>query len=211
LQTKAGAALPWLKLYAGTLLLGVVVPRLGLAWLALWRARGDLRRAIGDGGWPSYAMRMLRRVEGSDRPILVLAPGAVVDERVRRRWVNWLGMRFGGRSAFEIQAVPEGEQDEWVSAWEPRDGRVVVVFFLASTPEEEVQKLLVERLRERLAAAHYEAEVVVMLDANGLRERWLAGKRLGREKLWLQTLRGVADRVMVGEGQQCDDLREDLS
>ncbi len=210
LETRPADALPWLKLYAGTLLLGVAVPRLGLALLALARARQDLRRAVAAQGWPGYALRLLRRVEGGDRPVLVLAPGAVLDERVRRRWEDWLGMVFGGRSAFDMRVVAEGEQDEWTASWEPQDGRVVVVFFLASTPEEEVQRDFLKKLRQRLDAGHFEAEVVVLLDAWGLRARWTEEKRAGREQLWRETVASAAERVLTADEKGCEELRGGL-
>ncbi len=206
LATRPADALPWLKLYAGTLLIGVALPRLALAGLALLRARQDLRRAVAAQGWPGYALKLLRRVEGGDRPVLLLAPGAVLDERVRQRWQDWLGQLYGGRTAFDLQVVAEGEQDDWIAAWEPRDGRVVVVFFLASTPEEEVQRDFLRHLRARLEAGHYEPELVVLLDACGLRGRWSADKRDTRERLWLETLRGHADRLLVADEERCAEI-----
>ncbi len=199
LETKPADALPWLKLYAGTLLIGVMLPRLALALLGVLRARQDQRRAVAAQGWPGYALKLLRRIEGGDRPVLVLAPGAVLDDRVRQRWQDWLGQIYGGRTAFALQVVAEGEQDEWTHAWQPQDGRVVVVFFLASTPEEEVQRDFLIHLRSRLEAAHYAPELVVLLDASGLRGRWSEEKRRGREELWRQTLAGQAERLLIAD------------
>ncbi len=211
LETQPADALPWLKLYAGTLLLGVALPRLALAGLALLKTRQDLRAAVVSQGWAGHALRLLRRVEGGDRPVLLLAPGAVLDERVRRRWEDWLGQLYGGRTAFELTVVAEGGQDEWVSAWEPQDGRVVVVFFLASTPEEEVQRDFLRQLRSHLEAAHYEPELVVLLDACGLDGRWSPAKREGREQLWLETLGSLPEKVLVADEKGGMQPRERLS
>lgn len=206
LTTQPADALPWLKLYAATLLVGVAGPRLLLAGLTQLRARQGLRLAQAGQGWAAHALKLLRRVEGGDRPVLLLAPGAVLDERVRQRWQEWLGQLYGGRTAFDLQPVAEGEQDEWIAAWEPCDGRVVVVFFLASTPEEEVQRDFLRHLGARLQAGHYEPEVVVLLDATGLRGRWSPEKRTTREQLWNQTLSGQADRLLVADEEGCGEL-----
>lgn len=211
LTTQPADALPWLKLYAATLLLGVALPRLALAGLALLRERQDLCAAVASQGWAGQALRLLRRVEGGDRPVLLLAPGAVLDERVRQRWEDWLGQLYGGRTAFEMTVVAEGEQDDWAAAWEPRDGRVVVVFFLASTPEEEVQRDFLRQLRARLEAGHFEPELVVLLDAWGLAGRWSPEKRAGREQLWLETLQGEAERLLVADEKGCAKQRGRLS
>ena len=206
LQTRPADALPWLKLYGATLLLGVALPRLLLAGLGQIRARQDLQRVLAGQGWAAYALKLLRRVEGGDRPVLLLAPGAVLDERVRQRWEDWLGQLYGGRTAFDLQVVAEGEQDDWIATWEPQDGRVVVVFFLASTPEEEVQRDFLRQLSVRLQGGHFEPELVVLLDAWGLRGRWTPEKRTTREQLWRETLSGHADRLLVADETACTEV-----
>lgn len=210
LEPVPGKALPWLKLYAGTLCLGVMLPRLGLAFLTLWRGRNDLERTVGGQGWGGYAVRLLRGVEGSGNVVRVVAAGGVQDEKVKGRWREWLGRVYGGRCEFTMEGVDEADQDDWVAVWRPVDGRVVVVFFLAATPEDEVQRAWLMRVREGLVAAHYEPEVVVLLDAAGLTTRWSEEKRRSREQLWREAVSGVATRTWVGDERGLMDLSGDL-
>lgn len=210
LETVPGKALPWLKLYAGTLCLGVMLPRLGLALLTRWRGRSDLERSVAGQGWGGYALRLLRGVEGSGNVVRVVAAGGAPDEKVRGRWREWLGRVYGGCCEFTMEGVNEADQDDWVEAWRPEDGRVVVVFFLAATPEEEVQRAWLMRVREALVAAHYEPEVVVLLDAAGLATRWSGEKRRSREQLWRESVSGLATRTWVGDERGLTDLNSDM-
>ena len=209
LKTVPANALPWLKLYAGTLALGVVLPRLGLALLTLLRGRQDLRRAMAAQGWAGYALRLLRRVEGSGSAVRVVVAGGAPDEKVRERWRRWLGSVYGGRCEFEMEAVSEADQDDWVAEWQPQDGRLVVIFFLAATPEDEVQRAWLEQVREGLLKAHYEPEVVVLLDAAGLATRWSVEKRGSREQLWREAVSGLAAQAWVGDEGGLQELRGD--
>ena len=120
-------------------------------------------------------------------------------------------MEHGGMSRFEVQCVPEGDEDEWAAAWEPKMGRVVLVFYLASTPEMEVQRVLAEQVRARLVEAHFEPEVEVMLDGHGLQHKWPASKRTEREALWRETLRGRVERLRVLDEKGLADPMPGLS
>jgi Protein of unknown function (DUF2868) len=204
--TQSADALPWLKLYAGTLVLGVVLPRLLLAMMTLWRGRGELEQVVLRQGWGGYVVRLLRRVEGSGNAVRVVAAGGAPDEKVMGRWRDWLGEMYGGRCEFTMEAVSEADQDDWVTGWRPENGRVVVVFFLATTPEEEVQRAWLMRVREVLVEAHFEPEVVVLLDAAGLATRWSADKRLGRERLWREAVSGLSTQTWVGDEGGLIDL-----
>jgi hypothetical protein len=195
LETQAAPARVWLQLYAGTLVLGIALPRLLLALASLAWEHQRLRRALLEQGWGAHALRLLRRVEGAGRRLLVLSAASAGDERVRQRWAGWLAEMVGGRVELGFEPVPEEAQDPWVEAWQPADGRVAVVFYLAATPEEEVQRAWLLRLRQRLREHHHEPEVLVVLDATGLNDRWSPEKRTGRELLWLDMLAGAADQL----------------
>ena len=209
LATVPAHALPWLKLYAGTLGLGVVLPRLALALLTLLRGRQELNRAVALQGWGGYALRLLRRVEGSGNAVHVVVAGGAPDEKVKERWRKWLEGVYGGRCEFEMEAVTEADQDDWVAGWQPQDGRIVVVFFLAATPEEEVQRAWLMQVRQTLLATHFEPEVVVLLDAAGLGTRWSVEKRKSREQLWRDAVSGLAAQAWVGDENGLTDLRGD--
>jgi hypothetical protein len=182
---------------------------LALALLTVLGGRRELKRAIAAQGWAGYALRLLRRVEGSGSALRVVIAGGAPDEKVRARWRQWLGGVYGGRCEFEMEAVSEADQDDWVAEWQPQDGRLVVVFFLAATPEDEVQRTWLIRVREALLVAHFEPEVVVLLDAAGLVTRWSAEKRKSREQLWREAVSGLAARAWVGDENGLIDLRGD--
>jgi len=209
--TQPSDALPWLQLYGGTMLLGVVVPRLMLMLIALGRARQELQGEIARQGWPGFAIKLLRRVEGGDEDLLVLALGQSVDARVRSRWEEWLRELFGGRVKLDLQHLPEGEEDEWLGQWQPEDGRAVLVFFMATTPEEEVQAQLVRQLLLRLEEKHFEPEITLLLDAMALEQRWPASKFASRQALWLDTIGALVKRIVVGNEKGVSEVRRDLS
>jgi hypothetical protein len=210
-ETQPGDALPWLQLYGGTLLLGVVVPRLLLTLVALVRARQELQAGLARQGWAGFAIKLLRRVEGGDENLLVLALGQPVEERVRVRWEEWLRELFGGRVKLDLRHLPEGEEDEWLSQWQPEDGRAVLVFFMATTPEEEVQAQLVRQLLLRLEENHFEPEITLLLDGESLAQRWSASKWASRQALWEATVGALVKRVMVGSEKGVSEVRRDLS
>ena len=199
LLTQAAPALPWLQLYGGTLLLGVVLPRLLLAVASAVAEHAVLRRAMLDQGWGAHALRLLRRVEGGGQRLMMLAAGSGCDERTRQRWAGWVREMYGGRLELRCETVDEADQDRWAEAWQPEDGRVLVVFYLAATPEDEVQRAWLLRLRAQLRARHYEPEIVVLLDATGLTDKWSEEKRSGREALWIEALAGAADQTWKGD------------
>jgi hypothetical protein len=210
-ETQPGDALPWLQLYGGTLLLGVVVPRLLLTLVALGRARQELQAGIARQGWPGFAIKLLRRVEGGEENLLVLALGQPVEARVRVRWEEWLRELFGGRVKLDLQHLPEGVEDEWLGLWQPEDGRAVLVFFMATTPEEEVQAQLVRQLLLRLEERHFEPEITLLLDAEALEQRWAASKLASRQALWVATVGALVKRVVVGSEKGVSEVRRDLS
>lgn len=210
-QTTPSAALPWLQLYGGTMLLGVVIPRLLLSLVAVMRARQELRGVVLRQGWSGFAIKLLRRGEGGDQQLLVLAPGQLVDERVRSRWEDWLRELFGGRVRLDVRHLPEGEEDEWLSQWQPEDGRAVVVFFMASTPEDEVQVHLVRQLSRHLEEQHFEPEITLLLDAMALDQRWPPERLAEREALWRGMVGALVQKMVVASEKGVSEVRRDLS
>lgn len=211
LKTEPGDALPWLQLYGGTMLLGVVIPRLLLTLVALARVRQELQAAVGRQGWPGHAMKLLRRVEGGDQELLVLALGQAVDARVRSRWEEWLRELFGGRVSLNVRWLLEGDEDEWLTLWQPENGRVVVVFFMATTPEDEVHGHLVRQLVEILEKKHFEPEITLLMDGVGLEQRWSPGRLADREGLWRERVGFLVTKMVVGNEKGVSESSWDLS
>jgi hypothetical protein len=194
--SRPGDALPWIHLYAATLGLFVLVPRMLLTLLELSRARAVPGKALQSAGWQAYVQRLRSLVEGAGAPALVLTHGLAQDTAAQDRWRHWtyLHWRDVGQLAFE--SVPVGGEAEFVNAWVPATPRVMVVFNMAATPEPEVQRALVESLADKLQAARDGAtSLLLALDDADLRERWagfgdLAARLAERSAAWSETMDG---------------------
>jgi hypothetical protein len=197
-QTAApAAALPWIHLYAGTLLLLVILPRLALAGLTVWRAHAMMLKRMNGLGWQNYLVRTLRSVEGGQEIITVLVHATDATPAHRDVWTRGVRERFGRQSEPEMIAVPLGDEDDFVATWRPKHPHVVVVFNLATTPEAEVQRRFVMDVRQRLISRQPEGVLLVILDATSIGNRWSPDKIAGREKLWADMLHGAAHEIII--------------
>jgi hypothetical protein len=190
-------ALPWIHLYAGTLLVLVILPRALLAGLTVWRAHQALARRMSALGWHSYLVRTLRTVEGGQEIITALIHGTDATPAHREVWSRGVRERFGRMTEPEFISVHLGDEDDFVAAWKPAHPRVVLVFNLATTPEAEVQRRFVLDVKRRLLSAQRAAELVVLLDATSIGNRWSPEKLANREKLWMDMLQGSEAEIIV--------------
>ena len=190
-------ALPWIHLYAGTLLVLIVVPRLLLAGLGAVRARRTIAQLARPLAWGSYLRTLLRAVEGGSERIQVLVHAVEPTPAHREVWDRWVRERFGGMARAEYVRIPAGEEDEFAAVWQPTCANLVILFNMATTPEAEVQRRLVSDVRQRLLTRHAHPELVVLLDGTSLAGRWSPEKIAGREQLWSQTVEGLASEVIV--------------
>jgi hypothetical protein len=168
-----GDALPWIHLYAATLGLFVLVPRVLLTLLELSRAKGVPGRALSAPDWQAYVHRLRSLAEGAGAPALVLTHGLSHDAAAQDRWRHWayLHWRDVGHLAFE--SVPLGGESEFVNAFVPSGARVMLVFNMAATPEPEVQRGLVHSLANKLKETQSPgARLLLALDDVDLRKRW---------------------------------------
>lgn len=190
-------ALPWIHLYAGTLLVLVVLPRLLLAGLGALRCGGVIATDARALTWGTYLRGLLRAVEGGDQRIQVLVHAVEPTPAHCEVWDRGVRERFGGMARPEYTHIRPGDEDEFAAAWEPATANVIMLFNMATTPEAEVQRRLVSDVRQRLLTKHAEPELVVLLDATGLTGRWSSEKIAGREQLWTRTVEGLVSDVIV--------------
>lgn len=190
-------ALPWIHLYAGTLFLLVIVPRVLLAGLTVWRAHGVLARRMRSLGWQGYLIRTLKAVEGGQEVITVLVHGTEASAAHREVWARGVRERFGQMTQPEFISIHLGDEDDFVSRWKPSHGRVVTVFNLATTPEPEVQRRFVMDVSRVLGTSRLPADLLVLLDATSIGNRWSPEKLAGREKLWSEMLQGTGAEIIV--------------
>ncbi|GEP41162.1 DUF2868 domain-containing protein [Brevifollis gellanilyticus] len=190
-------ALPWIHLYAGTLLVLVILPRLLLAGLTAWRAHQVINRRMLSLGWNSYLVRTLRRIEGGQEIITVLVHGTDATPGHREVWSRGVRERFGQMSQCEFVSIHLGDEDDFAASWKPSHPRVVMVFNLATTPEAEVQRRFVLDVKQSLMSSQRAAELLVLLDATSIGNRWSPEKLASREKLWADMIQGSGVEIIV--------------
>ncbi|WP_395737793.1 DUF2868 domain-containing protein [Prosthecobacter sp.] len=190
-------ALPWIDLYAGTLMVLVVVPRLLLAGIGAARCCRTMARPARALQWGNYLRTLLRAVEGGSERIQVLVHAIEPTPAHREVWDRGVRERFGGMARAEYVRIPAGEEDEFAAAWQPVCANLVMLFNMATTPEAEVQRRLVSDVRQRLLTKHADPELVVLLDGTSLAGRWSPEKIAGREQLWSEMVEGIASDVIV--------------
>jgi len=190
-------ALTWIHLYAGTLLVLVIVPRLALAGIGLARGGRVISSPARALNWGNHLRGLLRAVEGGDAVIQVLVHAMEATPTHREVWDRGVRERFGGMARAEFVRIPAGDEDEFAAAWQPVSPQLVMLFNMATTPEAEVQRRLVSDVRQRLLTKHAEPDLIVLLDATSLAGRWSPEKVAGREQLWSRTVEGLATEVIV--------------
>lgn len=190
-------ALTWIHLYAGTLLVLIVLPRLLLAGLGAARCGRVVAQPARALSWGGYLRALLRAVEGGSERIQVLVHAIEPTAHHREVWDRGVRERFGGMARAEYVRIPAGEEDEFAAVWQPVCANLVMLFNMATTPEAEVQRRLVSDVRQRLLTKHAEPELVVLLDGTSLAGRWSPEKIAGREQLWSQMVEGLASEVIV--------------
>jgi len=195
--TTPAPALDWIHLYAGTLLVLVILPRLILAGLGTARLDAALNGRARSMGWGNYLRRLLHSVEGGGELVEVLVHGMEITPTHKETWDRGVRQRFGGMARADYARIPAGDEDEFAAHWQPRSALVVLLFNMATTPEAEVQRRLAADLRQRLLTRHPEPEYVVLLDGTTLCGRWPEDKIAGRERLWTEMMEGLADEVIV--------------
>jgi hypothetical protein len=194
---SSAPALPWIHLYAGTLVLLVILPRLLLAALSVWRAHALMLKRMRSIGWKTYLIRTLQSVEGGLEVITVLIHATDATPTHREVWTRGVRDRFGRMVETEMMTVSLGDEDDFVAEWKPAHPRVFVIFNLATTPELEVQRRFVLDVKQVLTSRQREAELIVLLDATSIGNRWSPEKLAGREKLWTEMLQGSAQEIII--------------
>jgi hypothetical protein len=195
-----GRADLWIHLLAATCAIYVVVPRLLLALLAWISARARARHTPLPDSMPAYFRASFGGVEGSiERGTVLICPYAYEPtsealERLRR----WLPSVVGAELPIDLRAsVAYGGEDEFLEAIGERGGAVadivVLLFSLATTPEDENHGVLIAGVRDWLAAARREARVRVVLDEAPYASRMGPERLEERRNAWREfvTARGL--------------------
>lgn len=195
--TLPAPALPWIHLYAGTLLVLVVVPRLVLAGISMGRMHRDITKWAQRLSWGPYLRRLLHAVEGEEERVEVLLHGIDPASSQQEVWARGICERFGSTARPQYTRIPAGDEDDFAARWQPAGPVVVMLFNMATTPEAEVQRRLVNDIRQRLLTKHPDPDFIILLDGTSLGGRWPEDKIAGRERLWSQMMEGLGAEVIV--------------
>jgi len=192
---NSAAALPWIHLYAATLMLLVVLPRLLLAGWTLRRCEVRIEQQWRGLGWDSLARRLLRMIEGGGEKVTALLHGVATDEVSKSRWSRAIQERIGGMASVEFQMIASGDEDEFAASWTPATPLAVIVFQFATTPEAEVQRRLVSEVRSKLRSRFADGKLIALLDATSVSGRWTTEHIESRSVLWNRMLASVTDET----------------
>lgn len=162
------SAAPWLHLYAATLALFVIAPRLVLALLArlqVWRLHRRLPLAADD-AWFRQWLQPRKSLAGT---VWLLPHAAPASATAALALQEALQSASQGRARLQAAPpVPYGEEADAAHTTPPPDTALVLVLVdLASTPEEEVHG----RLLDRLATSAQAARRVLLADEARYRQR----------------------------------------
>ena len=160
----------WIHLYAITLALFVVLPRLLLAAWSAWR----VRRAAAQLGLPldePYFRALLRDGPATARPVTVLPYSYTLTATQVKALPRALQGAIGlGAQPHVKPMLPLGSEDALPpAALEDADADVAALFAATATPERETHGAFVRALATAVAAR--KVAVSVLVDESGLRQR----------------------------------------
>lgn len=197
-----GQALPWIHLYALTLVLGIVLPRLCFAAWERWRGGRVADAALATQAWKRHAEDLLAdALPRGNEPAILLMHAAGNDAAAVARWTN--GVLSAWRETGHVNAarITAGEEEEFLRRWQPDAARIAFAFSLATVPEEMHREFLVQasaRAKEKQPAAR----LLLLLDAAALEQRWrgMAGlqERLDEKAaLWRRAAEGTGMELRI--------------
>ena len=190
-------ARPWIHLYAGTLAIFVMIPRLLLAALEAWRARGIAAAELRTPEWQTYARRLMSYAAVGNATARVLVLGLTVDDDAQARWRTWLRGRGADIGPLRLETMKVGTEADFASRWQITSEPAMLVVNAALTPEHEVHRELVEELSRKLGGGKNSAPpLIVAVDETELRKRWagygdVADRLKNRVASWKEVLRGL--------------------
>ncbi|MFL6674430.1 MAG: DUF2868 domain-containing protein [Massilia sp.] len=161
----------WVHLYAATLLLLVVVPRLVLAAVAGWRA-GRLQRAFPLDLEQPYFRKLADRIGAGGPSVLRVLPYSFTVDEARHKGLAAIAtMALGEQAQVMLRpSTPYGEEPKDalpdVRLDDPAVAVTAALFNLAATPEKENHGAFLDYL-----VRHAPRGIAVLVDESGLVER----------------------------------------
>jgi hypothetical protein len=183
----------WIHLYALTLAMVVIVPRVVLAAVAAWRVR------TGERSFPfqfegEYFDRLRRTLSGNPVAALILPYNLRVPDEARPALIAALERTIGPNVSVSVtDSLPEGAEDD-LQRWlgEKNVPLAVALFRSTSTPERETHGAFVEALAAHPAVAR----VLVFIDEAEFRRRFTGAEGARR----VTERRGAWQRMLADTG-----------
>lgn len=193
---QSTSALPWIHLYAITIFLFIVLPRLLMVLWEVWSVAKVTQDFHQEKGWRQYLDLLFTSLDGEGAPATVLLYGVQATKDVEREVRRAAKRYWQDVGVMKLQSVAPGNDfAEDLSKLE-LSKRTLVVFNMAQTPETEVHQAWLAGLSQELEKAFEFYTLAVALDEGGLRKSW-GGFTDGREKIrtrresWGNRLSGV--------------------
>jgi hypothetical protein len=160
----------WVHLFAASVFLIVLVPRIGLASRAgyvEWRLARRFPLPIDE----PYFQRLLRGFSASPVRVRVIPFSYSIPEAVRTGLESIMARSFGGSAVLMLD--PPMRWDDDGSAVQRMtssgQGPVIALFNLTATPEKEVHGAFIKALKDRFRAGH---ALIAVVDESAFQSRW---------------------------------------
>ena len=184
----------WIHLYALTLAGVVIVPRLGLAALAAWRARRAAQQIALPLDEP-YFKQLLRALPVQGWPVTVLPYSYQLGTAQQAAMTAALADALGpGAQARVAASLPLGAEDQ-LAQHLPADmaDHIALLFAATATPERETHGAFVQAM----AALRPAATLHVLIDESGLRKQFGSGadgalRLRQRREAWQRLLQALS-------------------
>ena len=188
-ESHLGNGARWVHLYAASLVLYVVLPRLILGGIAAVRALWLRRRFPLDLDLPYF--HQLSAAAGGEPGLLRVLPYSLTVDEARSKGLDAVAHDMLGEQA-RVRLLPPAAYGSEAPALEPGDGVTnAVLFSLAATPEQENHGVF-------LAALGKGRRLLALLDQSALAARMDAGRLGERIELWREfcILHGAEPKVV---------------
>lgn len=192
-----GAALPWIHLYATTLGMFIIFPRVLFALLESSRAGRVPVLELRGAKWRDYLAAIHASAQGEGVTVGIIAHALSLDDASRERWRKLARTRWRDAGGVDCRVITPGGETDFIRSWKPAASRILLVFNLAATPESEVHRALAEGILAKLQQSSPTAVLALALDDTELLKRWsgfadAASKIEARIASWRDVMRGLA-------------------
>ncbi|MFK7967113.1 MAG: DUF2868 domain-containing protein [Burkholderiaceae bacterium] len=187
-------AAPWIHLWAITLGLFVIVPRLVLAAVAAFRSRALSANLPFDFDEP-YFEGLCRILSGEAASLVVLPYGSKLTEPAQDCLKTSLQRLYGTATEITLRSTTAyGDEDDFEATAQDRQAnRLVIVFSLSATPERENHGQFILNARDQFERAE---QTLTLVDEAAFRARFPGNQdRLEqRRAAWRKLLRSLGQR-----------------